>query len=186
VIDARLRGAVLAAFPLGTPFLIVAPEQADYAAIARERGDGAADIRPLEAVAATDGMLHASVPHVLLEGLDELDDPREFLDRLRARVPAARLFALVANAAHLPALSAFFAGGSPARGHPLVRDEIAPLLRAAGWEPLTIDPLADDSLPPAQAAPLIVRGSNIDFRIADAAALERGRCAAFFVVADRR
>jgi hypothetical protein len=159
VIGPEIRRAVLANFPAGTMF-----------------ADAAAGI----------GAIDAAAPHVLLEGLDAVDDPVGFLSALRVHVPRARLFALVANAAHLPALGAFFAGQAQSAGHPLVRAEIEPLFLAAGWQPTEITPIADGSLPPAQAVPVEINTGAIIFQIVDPAVLERARSAAFFIVADAR
>jgi hypothetical protein len=157
VIGPEIRQAVLANFPAGTAF-------ADAAA-------GAAE-------------LDAAAPHVLLEGLDAVDDAPAFLRALRERMPHARLFALIANAAHLPALGAFYAGAAAAGAHPLVREEIEPLFRAGGWQTTAITPIVDGTLPPPGAAPVEINAGAIIFQIAEPAMLERARNAAFFVVAD--
>lgn len=154
-----IRRAVLANFPAGTVFANAA--------------EGA-------------GALDATAPHVLLEGLDDIDDPRAFLAAVRERMPHARLFALVANAAHLPALGAFYAGVAPAAAHPLVHAEIEPLFRSGGWQTTAITPIVDGALPPPEAAPVEINAGAIIFQIVDAAMLERARNAAFFVVADPR
>ncbi len=159
MIGPEIRRAVLASFPAGAAF-----------------ADAAGGAEALDATA----------PHVLLEGLDAIDDPRAFLAAVRERMPHARLFALVANAAHLAALGAFYAGVAPAAAHPLVRAEIEPLFLAAGWQTTAITPIVDGSLPPPEAAPLEINAGAIIFQIADAATLERTRDAAFFIVADPR
>jgi hypothetical protein len=142
-----------------------------------------AGISCLNAAAGLDA-IDPATPHVLVEGIEDRDDPIAFLTLVRERLPNARLFALVANAAHLPALAAFYAGRAPAAGHPLVRDEIEPLLRAAGWQPSTIAPIIDAALPPT--LPVEINGGAIIFQIVEPAMLERGRNAAFFVIAERR
>jgi hypothetical protein len=180
-----MRQAILATFPPGTPLLILAPEAADFGALVRARNDAAIEVRPLGEVAATGDALHPSIPYVLLEGLDDLDDPVSFLAGLRHRAPQARVFALIANAAHLHALGAFYSGAPLAAGHPLVRDEIEPLFRAAGWQPLAIEALVDESIPPAHALPFAANAGGIVFQLAEPVMLERSRNAAFLVVADR-
>ncbi len=104
-----MRRTLLANFPAGTPFLTAAPERAGFAAIAA---------------------LDAQIPQLVIEGLDDLPDPGAFLRALHARAPQARLFALIANAAHLQTLGAFYGGAPPAAAHPLVFDEIVPLFRS--------------------------------------------------------
>jgi hypothetical protein len=156
VIGPEIRQAVLASFPAGTAF-----------------ADATAGAQALDAAA----------PHVLIEGLDAVDDALAFLCALRERMPRARLFALIANAAHLPALGAFYAGAAAAAGHPLVREEIEPLFRAGGWRTAAITPVVDGRLPPPEAAPVEINAGAIIFQIGAAEMLERARTAAFFVVA---
>jgi hypothetical protein len=180
-----MRQAVLGTFPTGTPLLVLAPEAAEFAPLVRARNDAAIDVRPLAEVAASGDVLHSSIPYVLLEGLDDLDDPVSFLAGLRHRTPQARVFALIANAAHLHALGAFYSGAPLAGGHPLVRDDIEPLFRAAGWLPLAIEALIDESIPAAHALPFAANAGNIVFQMAEPVMLERSRNAAFLVVADR-
>jgi hypothetical protein len=180
-----MRQAILSTFPPGTPLLVLAPEAAAFAPLVRARNDAAIDVRSLREVAATTGVLHPSAAYVLLEGLDDLDDPGSFLTALRDRVPQARVFALIANGAHLHALGAFFSGVPLATAHPLVFSEIEPLFRAAGWQPLAIEALVDESIPAAQALPFVAGMGAIEFHVAEPAMLERGRNAAFLVVADR-
>jgi hypothetical protein len=123
---------------------------------------------------------------VLLEGLEDSEDPLALLRAAHAQAQHPQLFALIANGAYLPALGAFFNGGALAAGHPLVRAEIEALLLTAGWRARTIAAIADAAIPPPQAAPLEINAGAIIFQITDSAALERVRAAAFFVVADRQ
>jgi hypothetical protein len=185
VIRAEMRQAVLSTFPPGTPLLVLAPDTAEFAAIVRARNDAAIDVRSLCEIAATGDVLHPSVPYVLLEGLDDLDDPHAFLAELRDRAPQARVFALIANGAHLHALGAFFSGVPLAAAHPLVLSDIEPLFRAAGWQPLAIENLIDESIPSSDALPFVAGLGDIEFHVTERAMLERGRNAAFLVVADR-
>jgi hypothetical protein len=186
VIQAQLRRSTLANYPFGTPFLVLAPEEAGYAGIVRERNDAAVEVRDLGTIADADDVLHPTIPHVLLEGLDDLADPVGFLDRLRSRAPEARIFALVSNAAHLLSLGSFYAGKRLAAGHPLVFEELAPLFIAAGWQPLAITALPDESLKLPQTFPFAVEAGEITFQLFEPVTVERGRNAAFLVVADRR
>lgn len=142
------------------------------------------EVRNLSEIAAGEDLLHPTIPHVLLEGIDDLEDPILFLNRLRTRTPQARVFALVSNAAHLISLGSFYAGKRLAQGHPLVLEEIGPLFLAAGWQPLAITALLDESLPPAEALPVTVTAGEIGFQLVDPTVLMRGRSAAFLVVAD--
>jgi hypothetical protein len=185
VIQTQLRRSTLANYPLGTPFLILAPDAAGYAEIVRERNDGAVEVRDLRAVADGSDVLHATIPHVFLEGLDDLPDPIAFLDRLRSRTPEARIFALISNAASFLSLGSFFVGKRLARWHPMLLEEVAPLFLAAHWKPLLIKSLLDDTLPAAETLPFTVKAGAIEFQVTDRVMLERGRTAGFLVVADR-
>ena len=120
----------------------------------------------------------------LLEGIDDTDDPVGLLAAVGAAAPAARLFLVVSNAAHMRGLQAFFNGTPLARAHPLVQSEIAPLLEASGWRPLTIDPVPDESIPLEQPLPFELTSPTICFKINDAAVLERARIRAFIAIAD--
>ncbi len=164
MIEEALRQAARTRVPAGAPALTLAG------------GDGSAALATLPAAAAD----------VFVEGLEELDDPATFLVRLRAAAPQARLLALVANAAHVRALDAFYGGGPLAGGHPLVLAEIAPLLQSAGWQPLSIEAMLDLALPPAGAAPIEVRGKDMSFALTSSATLERARTAAYLVLAEAR
>ena len=130
--------------------------------------------------------LLATVPHVLLEGLDDVEQPGAVLAALAQSAVHARLFALVANGAHLRALAAFIAGTPLARAHPLVRAELEPLFLAGGWQPLAITPIYDPSLAVPSSFPAHVDAGFAAVRVDDVEQLERGRTAAFMVVADRR
>jgi hypothetical protein len=186
VILPAIRRAFLASVPPGTPLLIVAPDAAGYAALAAERNDPAVAVRPLRALAAGESLDGGAIADVLLEGLDELDAPATALRLLRAQAPQARLHALVANAAHLAWLAAFYGGAPPPGGHPLVRSEIEPLLRAGGWGTPTITPIADGQLPPPGAVPVEIAAGRIRFQLTAAPLLERGRTAGYLVVAGPR
>ena len=184
MIHPEIRRAVVANFPALARLVILAPPAAGYAAIVAARADVAVDVRTPDNVRAGDDTPWPFA-NVLLEGIDDLEDPVTFFERLRERTPRARLFALIANAAHLPGLGRFYAGApSPAR--PLVREEIAPLFRAGGWEPASIASIVDASLPAPGSVPIEFDAGPIKFQIVDPEMLERGRCAAFFVTADRR
>jgi hypothetical protein len=180
MITARIRRSVLGNFPAGTPFLVVAAEPSGFARIVAERGDPAAVWQPLEALPPA-----SKAPHLMLEGIDDLSDPVAYLRDVRATMPDARIFALIANAGHLTGLGAFFAGRPLAAGHPLSHGEIGPLFAAAGWNVLAIKPLPDDALPLPAAAPVVVTVGGIGLQCFTADALERGRTAGFLVIADR-
>jgi NAD(P)-dependent dehydrogenase (short-subunit alcohol dehydrogenase family) len=184
VILPAIRRAFLASVPAGTPLLVVAPDAAGYAALVAERGDPAVSVLPLELLGAGADLGTAAPADVLLEGLDELAAPAAALQELRARAPHARLHVLVANAAHLPWLAAFFGGAPAPAGHPLVRGEIEALFRAGDWEPQAIDAIADAGLP--ATVPVEIAAGAIRFQLADAAQLERGRTAGFLVIARPR
>jgi hypothetical protein len=184
VILPAIRRAFLASVPAGTPLLIVAPEAMGYAALVAQRGDPAVALRSLAALEAGAPLGVDAIANVLLEGLDELAAPVEALQRLRAQAPRARLHALVANAAHLAWLGAFFNGeAAPPGGHLLVRAEIEPLLRAGGWETQNVNAIADAQFPPPEAVPVEIAAGAIRFQLTAAPILQRGRTAGFLVAA---
>jgi len=183
MIASDLRRMALRTFPPGTPLTVVAPARANFGALLAERNDAAVALRDLEAIAAG-GEVDAMTPHVVLEGLDDLEDPVEFLAGLRRRTPEARIFALVSNAAHVGSLAAFYAGLPIANAHPLVPEEIEPLFAAAGWKVLAIKNLIDESIPPASSLPFAVIAGAIAFNVVEPAMHERCRNAAFLVIAD--
>jgi hypothetical protein len=180
MITAQLRRAVLGTFPTGTPFLVLAPDRSGFAEIVRERAEDVVQFCPLASEPPA-----STFPHLMLEGLDELADPSAFLQRVRATMPDARIFALVANAAHLVALGTLYAGRPIAAAHPLSFAEIAPLFAAAGWNPIAIKPLHDDALPAPEAAPVLITIAGLGVECVDATTLDRGRTAAYLVIADR-
>ena len=127
----------------------------------------------------------ATLGNILLEGLDFVEDPVGLLRSLHDVTRSARLFALVSNAAHFRALSAFFSGERLARAHPLVQQELEPLLSAGGWNVIAVNPLADGTIPNSCTSPVRVQSSPLNFEIDDQAMLDRGRISAFIVIADR-
>jgi len=183
MIDADLRRAMLANFPPGASFAVVAAPDKGYAALLEGRGDGAPLVE-LDGPLPEPGTLGA-VEHVLLEGVDDVEDPAALLAAVRSAAPVARLFLLVSNAAYLRGLLSFFNGAPLARAHPLVEAEIAPLLGAGGWRPLAINPIADESIPGTQSLPFELVSPTICFKISDNEMLQRARVRAFIAVADR-
>ncbi len=182
MIDADLRRALLTNFPPGTSLTVVASPDKNYPELLAARGDGVALVA-LEGSWPEPGAL-GRVEHVVLEGIDDTDDPQGLLAAVGAAAPSARLFLVVANAAYVRGLQAFWGGTPLARAHPLVQSEIEPLLRAAGWRPLTIDPVPDESIPLEQPLPFELTSPTICFKINDAAVLERARIRAFIAIAD--
>ncbi len=183
MIQADQRRATLRTFPAGTPLTIVAPARAGYATLLRERDDPAATLGELDDVAAGAG-LDPAIPHLVLEGLDDLDEPVSFLASLRDRTPEARIFALISNAAHVGSLAGFYAGLPLSRAHPLVPEEIELLFASAGWRILAIKNLIDESIPPAASLPFAVIAGAIALNLVEPAMHERCRNAAFLVIAD--
>jgi hypothetical protein len=183
MIDADLRRAVLANFPPGTSLGIVAPSDKGYPELLRARGDGAVFL-PLQDSLPGPGVL-GNIEHVLLEGIDDVADPIALLAAVDKAAPAARLFVVVANAAYVRGLVAFFNGASLAQAHPLVQAEIEPLLAAAGWRALAVNPIPDESIPATQTLPFELAGETICVKISDAAMFERARIRAFIAIADR-
>ena len=185
MITNALRSKVLAGFPRGTPVVVAAADPVPYAELVAARSDPA-----LVLVAFTGEELPADerlaeAPHVLLEGLDTVEDPVRLLANVAARAPAARLFGFVANAAHVRSLAAAFSGEFPRGGHPLVRAELEPLFRAAGWAPLAVTPVADATIVLPHDPPFTFRLDEIAIRIEDDPMAERCTTAAFVVAADR-
>ena len=161
MIAAELRDAVLRGFPPGTSLVVL---------------DAAAELEL--------GTLRGA-QNVFLSGLEDAAAPADVLTAIRKAAPGARLFALVQNAASLRALAELYAGSPAAAGHPLVRAELEPLFRAAGWSPLTVDPLEDESFPAPSAFPVeIGTPAGLVFRFRDAETLARARALAYVVIAD--
>lgn len=126
----------------------------------------------------------ASAVHVIVEGLDAVDDPVELLARIRATAPQARLFALVANAAYLPALAAYFNGTAIAAVRPLTRDDVERILASSGWRQIALEEIADDDAFAVPGLPAVLPFGKLTFRIDDGAMAERVRAAAFLAIAD--
>lgn len=183
MIDAELRRAVLANFPPGTSLGVVANPESGYPELLGARGDGAAFFA-LGASLPAPGSL-GPVEHVLLEGIDDVADPVELLRAVKTAATGARLFVVVSNAAYGRGLLAFFNGAALAREHPLVQSEIEPMLSAAGWRALAINPIPDESIPAAQTLPFELTSPTMCIKITDAAMLERTRIRAFIAIADR-
>jgi hypothetical protein len=172
LITSAIRSRLLASFAAGTPLAIVAPAGA-FDRLVAERNAAATSLYRTEQHAD----IPADSPHVIVEGLDAVDDPVALLAAVRAAAPHARLFALVANAAHLPALAAYFHGARIAAVRPLVRADVEGALAAAGWRVLALDPLDD-------GAAFSNETGGLTFTLADEAMRERVRPAAFLAVAD--
>jgi len=183
MITNALRSTVLAGFPHGTPLVVAAADSAAYAEVLSARADPAVLLLSFDDVAAGDERL-AAAQNVLLEGLDAAEDPVALLTSLRAGAPLARVFALVANAAHVRGLAAAFAGSFPG-GHPLVRAELEPLFIAAGWTPLAVTPIADPTIVLPHAPPFVFALGSITIGVDDGEIAERSTVAAYVVVADR-
>jgi hypothetical protein len=180
-----MRAAVLASFPRGTPLLIAASETGEYLQLCAELADPAIVIAPLDLDDTPRHPVLPEIPYVLLDGLDDIEEPAALLAALHGRT-AARLFALVANAAHARGLATFIGGSAPARAHPFVLAELAPLFDAAGWPPLTINPIADPGITVPATFPGTIAAGTFSIRVDDAAMFERIRTAAYMVVADRQ
>jgi hypothetical protein len=172
MITGAIRRGLLANFPAGTPLAIVSPDGA-FDTLVAERNDAATSLHGLGALAE----LPAAAPHVIVEGLDAVDDPVALLAGVRAAAPHARLFALVANGAHLPALAAYFNGAPIAPVRPLVRADIERALDAAGWKQIALNPIAED-------VPFVTQAGGLSFRLDDDDVRERSRPAALLAIAD--
>jgi hypothetical protein len=179
VISEQQRRAALGNFPIGTPVLVVAPAASGFAGIVRERNDPAVTFVELGSDAAVTPM-----PHLLLEGLDDINKPEQLLRAVREAMPATRIFALIANAANFTAIQRFLSGEQIARGHPLTHGEIGPLFTAAGWQILGIRPLYDQSIPVMETVPVRVTIANFGVDCTDPAMYERVRTAGYSVIAD--
>jgi hypothetical protein len=178
MITPAMRRGLLASFPRGTPLAIIAPPGA-FDALLAERDDAAVSVHE---PARLD--VPPEAPNVVLEGLDTVDDPVALLAAVRALSPHARLFALVANAAYLPALAAFVLGETIASVRPLSRGELEAALPAAGWRMLALETLANDVPLAAAEPPGAIAIGPLTLHIDDDATLERVRPAAFLAVAD--
>jgi hypothetical protein len=187
VILERHRTTLLDLFPHGVPLLVLAPAaQPDLVAHCVARNDPAS----AAATFAADGRIDRvpagrAFDNVVLEGLDAVDEPVALLRAIRAAAPAARLFALVANAASLSGLAAFVAGVSLAPAHPLVRAELEPLFADGDYGIVHVDEL-ENALDEAERV-------NGGLRLGMLLAAELGpdderrlRTDAFLVIADAR
>jgi hypothetical protein len=176
-----MRRGLLANFPPGTPLIIVAPHGA-FDEIVAARNDAATVLHAFAPGAPAFGI--AAGPHVIVEGLDALDDPAALLAHVRAAAPQCRMFVLASNAAYLPALAAFFSGAAPALARPLVLADLEALLAQTGWSVLAIEPIAAaDTFPPPDVPGAIGIGP-LTFHLADAAMLARVTPGALLAVAD--
>lgn len=181
-----VRRSVLGQFPRGTPLLIAASDPHDFLGLASELADPAIVVTALSSDATPHHPVLATIPHLLLDGIDDLEDVTALLAALHGAARVARLFALVSNAAHVRGLGAFAAGTSFARAHPLVRAELEALFSTAGWPPLAITPIYDPTLAAPAAFPADVSTAGFTLRVDDREAFERVGTAAFIVVADRQ
>lgn len=177
-----MRAALLGSFPRGTPLAVIAPDDSGLGDQLDARRDPAAVFLRLESWTAGT-RLPRTFPNVIVEGLDALDDPASLLRDLRNRAGDARLFALIANAASVRALSAFFAGTPLARRHPLVEWEAQRLLADGGWKVLAVKPWPAAETSEARL-PLRLAMPSIEFDVSDAQMLERVTPQAFIVIAE--
>jgi hypothetical protein len=177
MITAAIRRGLLANFPPGTPLDIVAPDGA-FDELVTARND------PSTTLHADAGTVPAASTHVIVEGIDWVEDPVALFVQLRAAAPRARLFALACNAAYLPALTAYFTGAGTSTTRPLVRADVERVLAAAGWQIIGLEPIAGEAAFAAPEIPGNVTLGPLTFRLADAAMLERMQPAAFLAVAD--
>lgn len=176
---------VIENFPPGTPLLIIAPEANGYTEIAMASKNPA--LRTCLLDPDQGSWAHpaaATMPHILLDGIDELDDPTTFLNDLRARAPEARLFALIANACNLIVLERFYSQAVPIPAHPLVAGQLGSLFKAGGWDVATVNVIVDDLIPGNLAVPFPAEVGQIQFQIVDDDMRDRVRAAAFLVIAN--
>lgn len=164
--------------------LIAASDPSEFRALAAARDDDAIVVTALSADETPRHPALAAIPHIVLDGLENLNDPVALLTALRSATATARLFAVVSNAAHVWDLAALVNGAPATYGHPLVHDEIAALFSAAGWLPLGITPVPDPSLPVPAAFPAAIGAGRLAYRVDDRPAFERAATSAFIVVAD--
>jgi hypothetical protein len=186
VILERHRTTLLDLFPRGVPLLaLCATAQPQLAAHVRARSDPSATAAIFGPDGHFDDLAVRAVDNVVLEGLDAVAEPAALLLAIRATAPAARLFALVANAASLSALAAFVEGSPLAPAHPLVRAELDPLFTGGRYAIVHVDDL-ENALEDAER----VAGG---LRVGKLLAAELGpdderrlRTDAFLVIADPR
>jgi len=128
----------------------------------------------------------ASVPHgcatVVVEGIDDVEDPLALLRAIAPVGSAVRVIALVANAAFAPALDAFIAGGLLAGGHAYVESELTPLFEAAGLRMESITPVFG-GVPGSPALPTDLSTGRVKFRVDTADVLARLHVAAYIAIA---
>ena len=170
-------------FPLGTALFVVAPGACGFGRILAERDDSATIFVELAAGKMPEHPSIAAADNVLLEGLDAMPYPTEFLLQLGRFAASARLFALVANASCARSLDAFYRGANLAVEHPLTREELPRLLADGGWKTVTINPIFDKLLP--ESVPATIELPAVQFSCTEEAVLERLRAQAFLAIADR-
>lgn len=178
-----MRAALLGSFSHGTALGVVAPASSGFSELVASRNDSATTFVPFDAD-SPGALALEGCDNLIVEGLDELAEPVAFLRSLRAAAASARLFLLVANAAHAGALSAFFRGERLCGAHPLVKAELEDLLAASGWKTLAVNPLPAPSTLPAGVFPVHIATAGIQFDVADAAMLERLAPQAFVAIAE--
>lgn len=175
---------MLETFPRGAALAVLAPPSTRFAEIVGERGDAATQYVGLTGTQVPAHPALAMRENILLEGLDAVVDPVALLRGLAATAPEARLFALVANAAHFGALAAFYAGKPLGDGHPLVINEIGPLLTIGGWRTITINSIFDETIGAQAPPPVDLNLGSMRFHVTDEQMLARGRVHAFVAIAE--
>jgi hypothetical protein len=175
---------VLGTFPRGTRLAILAPSEYGYAEIVAERSDPATVAVPLEGTQVPQHAALAACDNILLEGLDAVADPVALLRSVALGKESVRLFALVANAAYFGALAQFYFGEPLAAAHPLVLEELVPLLEAGGWHALEINSIYDDRIAEHGPLPTRIEMPGMLFNVTEESMLARGRIHAFIAIAD--
>ncbi len=178
MIDDDVRGQLLDQFSAAVPVTLVALGDPAWAQRVSARA-GMTTVFPGprgDLPAIGDG-------NVIVDGLGEVADPAAALLRLRGAAPAARVFALIPNAAFAPALAAFIGGEPLAPAYPLVAAEIDALFTTAHWRIVERRSLHDRRVA-AAVPPFQLNLDTITLTVTSEDVAERLCTAAFLVVAD--
>lgn len=177
LIDDGMRQGLLEQFPGDVPITVLAFGTDFYERAATRRAG--LTLLPL----AIDAALPAIGGSVIVDGLDLLTDPAVALRELRRASVAARVFALVSNAAYGVTVLNFLAGDTLAAAHPLVAAEIDELFAGSGWHVVTRSELIDRGTAHGPV-PYGVSNRGVTVTVTSPEIAERLSTAGFVVVAD--
>jgi len=171
-----MRQGLLDQFPADAPLTVLATGT-DFYQRASERRPG------LTLLPLASGALDPIGGNVIVDGLDRVADPAAALRELRRASTAARVFALVSNAAYSVTLLNFLAGDPFALEHPLVAAEIDELFAESGWSVMARSELINRSIAHGPL-PYAVSNRGVSVTVSTPEIAERLSTAGFVVIAD--